>query len=296
VRTDFIDSKELTNIVTIHPFAVLQKQKVWITRVCRINKRGVLCVDNIKTKKGMLNLQQALNSSLRAKQTAREEEDYEQTSWYISGFGTSMLGRYMSRLKIEPDQPIDDRLLRVFSLGNQIEDWVVDLLEENPDYEIETQNRIEDKDLGVSGRLDVLLKDKKTGEQIIVELKSKNSRAFWYMDKQGQGAQHHHKLQIWGYLWLMNIEKGNIVYISKDDQAILEYPVFRNDEDLKKQFFEEAAILNWCWKNKVPPQPEDKKSWQWKYNNYKKQIPNYLKENPPITDEKIEELKKELWS
>lgn len=242
----------------------------------------------------MLNIQKVINETLRAKQTLRDNSDYQQTSWHFSGFGTSMLERYMKRLGIEPDKPIDDRLLRVFDLGNKIEEWVVDLLKENDNYEIETQGRVEDKKLNVSGYIDVKLKDKTTGEEILVEIKSKNSRAFWYMEKQKQGAQHHHKMQLWGYLHFSGIDKGVITYISKDDQVIAEYIVLADDYDLKKEFLTECAILNYCWENKIPPLPEAKTTWQWKYNNYQKQIPAYLRENPPITDEKVKELEQQV--
>ena len=75
-----------------------------------------------------------------------------------------------------------------------------------------------------------------------------------------------------------------IVYISKDDLAILEYPIFRSNKDIEQAVMNELIILNESWKQKLPPPPViwdwDKKKfvemkktdWQYKYSRYSKQV------------------------
>ena len=198
-------------------------------------------------------------------------EKKEITSWYSSGLGSCMRGRYLERLGNEPDKVFDDRILRIFSVGKLFEDWIVDLVKSIEGIQVETQGRVEDKKLGVSGYWD--MKVTKDGKSLLYEIKSKHSKAFWYMDKQNEGANEQHKLQLWPYLWLTGIEEGRILYASKDDLAILEYPVYRNDEKLRKAVFDELALLNKAWQEKnleILPLP-DSTAWQAKYCRWHKQ-------------------------
>lgn len=196
----------------------------------------------------MIGIQQLINNSLREKDEARSK-DYKQTSWHISSLGSCLRGIYLKRAGEKLDKGFDDRQLRVFDMGNKIEDWIVDLLK-TQDIKVETQARVEDKELGVSGYADVVVE--KDGEKEVLEIKSKHSKSFWWMDKKGGGAQRSHQYQLWMYLWLLDIEKGKIIYVSKDDSAILEYPIFRNNEDLKRECFEQIDLLNRAWKAKDP--------------------------------------------
>jgi len=211
-------------------------------------------------------IQDFINNALRKKQDSRPAKEI--TSWHASQIGSCMRGIYLGRLGKQPDVPLDDRTLRVFDMGNKIEDWIVDLIKaENID--IETQVRIEDEELNISGYADAVIKHKK--EQEVLEIKSKHSRAFWYMDKKGEGAQRHHMYQVWLYLYVLKIEQGSIIYISKDDSSILQYSVRRDDEQLKTEVMDILDMLNRCWKEKILPPLPDSKSWQAKYCSFHKQ-------------------------
>jgi hypothetical protein len=101
------------------------------------------------------------------------------------------------------------------------------------------------------------------GKEIkLYEIKSKHSRAFWYMENQREGANQHHRMQLWLYLKLLNIKEGAILYVSKDDLSMAEYKVRLNDNKLGKEVMKELKILNQCWKTKtLPPMAKDG-SWQ----------------------------------
>jgi len=214
-------------------------------------------------------IQGLIDEEIKQKNNLREKRN--QTTWHASSLGSCLCGQYLQRLGLKPDEPFDQRTLRVFNMGNKIEDWIVDLITKQEKYDFETQGRVFDEKLNFSGYWDIWIKDLETLEEEIIEVKSKNSRAFWYMEKQGEGAQKQHQMQLWSYLWLTKVERGRIVYISKDDQCILEYPIFRNNEDLKKIVFDQLEILNEAWEKKIPPLPALKDSWQAKYCGFHKQ-------------------------
>jgi hypothetical protein len=188
------------------------------------------------------------------------------TSWRASRLGSCLRGMYYERLGMKPDTEFDDRKLRVFHCGKLFEEWVVGLIKKQEQYKVETQVRIEDKEINVSGYADLILEDK-TGK-MVYEIKSKNSQGFKYLE--ATSGQEQHRKQLWIYLYCLKIEKGNLLYLSKDDLRIAEYPVFLNDEELSKETLGEIELLNKAWKNKTPeilPLPE-KGSFQDKFCNY----------------------------
>lgn len=233
--------------------------------------------------------------------TAEDKEEREKvsgvgiTGWRSSGLGTCMRGRFLNRLLsgtgIKPE--IDPRTLRVFEIGNQVEDWLMRKLQKNKEYTVYGQIEMFDPELNLSGHLDAYLEKPGAdmsveGNQYIVECKSKHSKAFWYMDKKGEGAQIHHKMQLHSYLYMLNkyggktapepgksqtmfaprggtLKEGCILYVSKDDMAFLEYPVRLDDVDLEKMWKFEIQTLNKCWQEQTAPPAPEKGSWQEKY-------------------------------
>lgn len=182
-----------------------------------------------------------------------------------------MRGMYLERLGKEPDEPLDDRVYRIFSVGNQMEEWLCNLIKDRPEIkDYKTQLRVEDKKLGVSGYADLFL-EFKDGKKWLYEIKTKHSRSFWWMVKKGQGAMQQHKYQLWLYLYLLDIEQGSIIYLSKDDLEIREYVIRRDNKKLEKQVMTILNTLNECWEKKVLPPLPEKDSWQAKYCRYHKQ-------------------------
>lgn len=197
-------------------------------------------------------------------------------NWRASGLGSCMTGRYLARLGKEPDEPFDERTLRVFSVGRMMEDWIVNLIKQEKGVEVDTQGFVEDKKNNITGHYDA--KVTVDGVPIIYEFKTKHSKSFWYMDKKKEGANEQHKMQLWTYLWLSGVEEGRILYMSKDDLAILEFPIYRKDEKIRKMVEWELKVLNTAWKKKLPPQPiSDPRDWRIKYCRWHKQCKKILK-------------------
>ena len=198
----------------------------------------------------------------------REREEKEITSFHCSKLGSCLTGVYLQRSGVKPDEEFDDRTLRVFSAGKLFEEWIVGLVEASG-ATIEKQVRVEDKELNFSGYADFVWD---TGEKkIVYEVKSKNSKAFWYMKDKGEGANRHHEMQLWLYLYNLGIEDGRLLYVEKDALSILEYPVQLSDEKLRDEVMEELDILNRAWKEQLPPPvPEDLIKWKATYCSYHK--------------------------
>src|SRR3990167_2316548 len=222
-------------------------------------------------------IQKIINDKLANDNENREHKDI--VSWHCSKIGTCRTGIYLERLGLPPDEPFDARTLRLFSAGSMFENWIVDVVKAEG-ITLETQVRVEDRKLGFSGYADAVVSHE--GQKILYEVKSKHSKSFWYMEKQGQGASEHHKMQTWLYLYNLNLPEGRILYISRDDLAVLEYPVYLDDIGLKMKVMKELEILNLAWEKQLPPPvPSWDKAEQWKskYCNYHKKCtsqPTYL--------------------
>ena len=211
------------------------------------------------------------------------------TGWRSSGLGTCMRGRFLNRLLsgtgIKPE--IDTRTLHVFEIGNQVEDWLMNKLSKQNEYQVIQQGEMFDPELNLSGHFDALLYKEGSSDPkdtVLVECKSKHSKAFWYMEKKGEGAQVHHKMQLHSYLYMINkygyklpngtvassekVASGSILYVSKDDMAMLEYPVFLNDKALEDMWKFEINTLNKCWNDKTCPPANEIGGWQEKYCDF----------------------------
>jgi len=218
-----------------------------------------------------IDIQNLINDFVRKE---NEENKRKAKNWHSSSLGSCLRGQYLKRLGVKPDQEFDDRTLRVFSCGKIFENWVVEILKKQKSIKIKTQVRAENKDLDLSGYADLILSNKKEG--IVYELKSKNSKSFWYMADKGEGAMKQHQLQLFSYLYMLGFKEGKIVYIEKDTLSILEYPVLLSNRELEKEFLDELNLLNTAWKLKDPkilPLPK-KDNWKGRYCQYHKQCVN----------------------
>lgn len=219
----------------------------------------------------------------------------EQTSWYISGFGTCKVHRYLRRMGILAETAPDRRLREVFDIGNVEEDLILNRLKLlDSRYVVDTQGYVRDDKLGVSGKWDLKITDTTNDEKHIVEIKSKHSKAFWYMDKKGEGANSHHKMQLWWYLHLEDIDSGTIFYRSKDDRMVLGYPIFKSDLKVKSACYLELAILNTALKLKVAPPLPTPLSWEGKYCDTHAECKKYVKEHGCLTDSQIKSISNDL--
>lgn len=217
-------------------------------------------------------LQQLINDSVRA-----DRKPHTPQHWSPSALGSCLCGVYLARTGAKRDEEFDDRTLRVFHIGNMFEDWAVELVKKQHPT-LETQVEVWWKEYDFHGFADAVVRE----EPMVYEFKSKNSRAFWYMDKKKEGANAQHKMQTWSYLKCLNIPEGRILYLEKDTLSTLEFPVYLNDEVLGQSVENELKLLNKAWENKTPPKPATE-GWQATYCGFHKQCESVLASGNYIT-------------
>ena len=94
--------------------------------------------------------------------------------------------------------------------------------------------------------------------ELLYEVKSINSMAFWNKKDYLSNAYPHHILQCYAYLKANNKPEGRLLYISKDDLMMAEIPVYLNDPKLEKIFQEDVAKMTYYLLNQIePPKPKD---------------------------------------
>ncbi|MHA1225109.1 MAG: hypothetical protein ACTSPV_00035 [Candidatus Hodarchaeales archaeon] len=197
---------------------------------------------------------------------------------------------------IQPTNPYDDRVLRIFSTGKEFHHLLCKVFEKIGVLQ-EKEKRVEipenkemlpivgyfDMKLGgftnwnearkrvkeygfsefveaVSLKIiDNLEKEYPKGlTPLIAEIKSVNSNAFWAKKDYIGSGYLHHKLQLYTYLIATGIEEGRLFYISKDDLTLQEGIIFLNDQNLRKMWEEDVKTMtNYYRKDIVPPKEPD---------------------------------------
>ena len=213
-----------------------------------------------------------------------------------SDLGGTFIDRYYKMKGTEPTNPYDTRILKVFAAGNEFHHLIkkvfekIGILKDGEKY-IEIP---ETKDiLKILGYYDMKIGEfdnwhiakqriKEYGfseaiEQIslklidyfesqypqgiepqIIEVKSINSNAFWSKkDYIGTGYEHH-KLQLYTYLKATGINKGTLLYISKDDLTLQEGLILHPNESLEKIWLDDVKTMTEYYrKNIIPPREPD---------------------------------------
>ena len=113
---------------------------------------------------------------------------------------------------------------------------------------------------------------------LLYEVKSINSNAFWHKRRYLEDAYPHHKLQLFHYLQANDIHEGRLLYVSKDDMVVEEFPVFANDQKLKERYEKDVKKMTWYYRNeKIPPQPpytvfDEHKIYRFQHNKQKRKV------------------------
>jgi hypothetical protein len=200
-------------------------------------------------------------------QAIAEKEERTVTSWQASKVGGCLSGVYFERLGIPPLEELDAITKRKFKCGDLFEQFVVEQIAKTGTPH-ETQVRVEDKTLGVTGYADVVIEGKE-----VIEVKSQHSRSFWYMVKKGEGAYEHHMMQLFLYMHILGKDFGRLTYVSKDDLCIQEYPFEKGckkyDEVMEKAL-SNIALLNEALKTGTPPPAAEEGTFQAKYCKWHK--------------------------
>jgi len=219
-----------------------------------------------------LPLQNLLDQDLRQAQNERKARgDY----WYASEIGYCPRKAFLSRAGLAGKEK-DARTLRVFELGKLHEAFLLDkvragqVVGETKIKKAEREVVCNNDELNVHGRIDLIV-DYDDGGREIVECKSQSSRSFTWMLNKGEGASQHHIAQLWFYLYTANVERGQLIYSSKDDLREAQFPVCLSNEKVGKEVLDKINFLNQNWADEKLPEAKD--DWLCKYCDYRKICP-----------------------
>jgi CRISPR/Cas system-associated exonuclease Cas4 (RecB family) len=166
---------------------------------------------------------------------------------------------------------IDPSLRRIFRLGEILHDFVVDVLKNDKNKNIEllsseTPFKFDMGDFIISGRVDDLLMLKTDSTNILVEVKSCKSL------KSVRRPMPHHKTQLQFYMYGMHVHNGILLYI---DKSTLETKSFEVKFSAKRsrQILNKFRALHKHLTRGTLPAAEAKKSmdmdWMCRYCEYK---------------------------
>ena len=94
-------------------------------------------------------------------------------------------------------------------------------------------------------------------KDIVYEIKSLNSQVFWAKRDYLQNAYLPHRLQALTELKATGMPEARLLYISKDDLTVAEFPVFASDPDLNRVWEEDVRLMTHYIKTKtLPPKPD----------------------------------------
>ena len=208
---------------------------------------------------------------------------------WASELGRAAIDNWLKLRGTEQTNPPNARSLRKFEAGNVFE-WIVSLILRRAGILIEAQKRVEYQYPGliaVSGKPDFIVGGipdvekwradmvqldmpevfKRAGIQILeylaaeypdgleempLEIKSVSAFMFEALERKKSSSKIH-RIQTFHYLKSMNYERGNIIYICRDDLRIMEFPIFLNSkvEDEYRGAIE--AVSKYHFDNVRPP-------------------------------------------
>ena len=200
----------------------------------------------------MISIQALIDESIKKSQESRKDKP-RSGKISPSGLGRCFRYQYLYRKGEPPSNPIDERTLRVFKVGDLFHDFVQGFL---PDYQSEVRCEQDD----ILGYADVVLDDS------VLDIKSQHSFAWHYMEKPGYNVYKeklNNWLQVACYAEILEKPKVGLVLISKDDLCIAQYwsPTERFSHELSEELTQ--VRFNWASQKEPPAKPRcyiDKKT------------------------------------
>src|SRR3990167_1672833 len=178
-----------------------------------------------------------------------------------SNFGRCYRLQIWARRDFPESNPPSPRELRLFKCGNHFEDWVKSLILQDGTGWVDGNTEeqvIECED--VKGFCDLIRSNE------IADIKSQNSKAFWWkakeikMGKDIRDIVHHNWMQVMYYVREKQKQFGRLIFISKDDLCISEY-IQSWDDYWRGEIDMELNVLRDYWADKILP-PAEPRAWK----------------------------------
>lgn len=202
----------------------------------------------------ILSLQKLIDDSLSLENS---EPRVPSGKFNPSYLGQCLRKHYWKRKGEEPSNPPDARAYRIFKCGHLFEYFMANLIP------------AQDKQIMVSNDDFMGFADVVTDDEVI-DIKSINSKAFWYMDKPTykiNEEKYHNILQVIYYAKQLGKPKARLVFISKDDLCIREYGFFTIAWEDKLNA--EIEALKGVWQKQVLPEADPRAAWECNYCSFK---------------------------
>lgn len=218
--------------------------------------------------KETFSFQQILNGWLKKEMDERKEKRVD--AFHASSLGTCKKKQILRRMNTPESNPITERSLRIFSVGDVFHEWMQKKAED-AGVLIAKEQTITNEEYNYSGRYDALIEQ--DGIKLLYDFKTQHSKSFHYIQENGIGVEDSKKMQIVSYAVMgkLDVKECRLLFISKDDLCLMEVPV--KVEDYKDKVIEELKELNEYYKNKKIPNPiseveKGKPNWQCSYCPY----------------------------
>lgn len=175
----------------------------------------------------------------------------------ISKVGSCWRKTYLI-IKKEYKEDFDQKTLRTFSIGNLIHQNVITELfqkAEQFDWRVLAGELDIPIQKNISGRCDIIMGHSRTGEKIIVDVKSITPWSFGEIEKAEYNyiKNYHKQLQL--YLHFFNIEKGVMLFVNKATSEIKEIEI-KYDEKICLELIKEIEDF---FKNNIEKDIEPEK-------------------------------------
>jgi CRISPR/Cas system-associated exonuclease Cas4 (RecB family) len=165
---------------------------------------------------------------------------------------------------------VSSELLKIFEVGNIMHGFVVEVLKNEKNKEIQLLQsefpfQLKLDDFVVSGRIDDLIEIKEEKKSILVEVKSTKSIDFL------QKPQSSHESQLLFYMHALGIHEGIVLYIDKNNLQSKVFPVEYSPKKAEEIILRFSS-LNEALKKNILPLPEarmnNEMSWACNYCEY----------------------------
>ena len=188
----------------------------------------------------MISIQNLIDESIKKSNDARKDRP-KSGKISPSGLGRCYRYQYLYRKGVPPSNPLDERTLRVFKVGDLFHDFVQSFL---PDAQSEVRCELGD----ILGYADVVTDD------CVLDIKSQHSFAWHHMNKDGYDVYKEklpNWLQVACYAEILEKPRVGLVLISKDDLCIAQY--WAPTDRFSSLLGEELAEVRTNWENQIVP-------------------------------------------
>ena len=199
--------------------------------------------------------------------------------WYASELGRCQRKSFLRRLGLVKSNPIADRILFTFEIGNRMHDWIQEILG-NYGVLVEKENTIIDEESHYRGRSDevISLYDEKAKRYklVVADIKTQRGEAFFHRAKQQNKVKDFQKMQLASYYYFLKkkrypkLEEGRFFFFDRSGGCRDEIIIKFTPEDIQK-VVDELEALNKYWETQtIPPRCGTSTSWECKFCDHRK--------------------------